>query len=228
MSLILNIDSATKTAQVSIARDGIVLQSMHNEKQNDHASFLQVAIQQVMMDAQIKLMELDAIAVTAGPGSYTGIRVGVASARGLCYALQKPLISLNTLTVWAAGAIDLMSKISVSPAPLFCPMIDARRNEVFTAVYDHQLNIILAPCAMILDEGSFKNQLAAGPVIFFGNGAAKWESQINDPNASFEPIEISPAAMANLSNRYFYRQDFTSLVDSQPLYLKEYNTGRDM
>jgi tRNA threonylcarbamoyladenosine biosynthesis protein TsaB len=228
MSLILNIDSATKTAQVSIARDGIVLRSMHNEKQNDHASFLQVAIQQVMMDAQIKLMELDAVAVTAGPGSYTGIRVGVASARGLCYALQKPLISLNTLTVWAAGAIDIMSKVSVSPTPFYCPLIDARRNEVFTAVYDHQLNIILAPCAMILDKNSFKNQLAAAPVIFFGNGSAKWKSQVNHSNASFEPIEILPAAMAKLSNRYFGRQDFASPDDSNPLYLKEYNTGRDM
>ncbi len=142
MGLILNIDTATETAQVSFAKDGKVLQSLTNELQKDHASFLQTAIQQLAKKNNLILTDVDGIAVTAGPGSYTGIRVGMASAKGLCYALNKPLIAINTLQVLTVAAQQELNNASEI---LFCPMIDARRMEVFTAIYNNTLAEILPP-----------------------------------------------------------------------------------
>ena len=218
MALILNIDTATETAQVSFAKDGIVLQALQNNAQKDHASFLQTAIQQLAKTAVITLNDVDAIAVTAGPGSYTGLRVGMSSAKGLCYALNKPLIAINTLEVLAADAIQR----SNDDAILFCPMIDARRMEVFTAIYNHDLTTALAPCAMVLDEHSFAEQLMQHKIIFFGSGAVKWQSICKNPNALFANVSNPANAMAALSNTYFKKQAFADLAYSEPLYLKEF------
>jgi tRNA threonylcarbamoyladenosine biosynthesis protein TsaB len=182
MGLILNIDTATQTAQVSFAKDGKVLQSLTNELQKDHASFLQTAIQQLAKNISIALADVDAIAVTAGPGSYTGIRVGMASAKGLCYALSKPLIAINTLKVLTVAA---QQELNNAPEILFCPMIDARRMEVFTAIYNNTLAEILPPCAIILEERSFLPQLQNNKIVFFGSGAAKWQTLCSHSNASF-------------------------------------------
>ena len=166
MSLILNIDTASENAHVSIARDGQVLHILSSESQKEHASFLQTAIQELVKITGIHLKEIDAVAVTAGPGSYTGLRVGFASAKGLCYALKKPLITIGTLEVLMVSALQLYP-----PGPdeniLFCPMIDARRMEVFTAIYQQDLNVYIRPCAMILDEFSFEKDLAKSKILFF-------------------------------------------------------------
>ena len=145
MSLILNIDTATEKAHVSLSNDAVILQSLYNESQKDHAGFLQPAILRLVKDAAVSLKNIDAVAVTAGPGSYTGLRVGMASAKGICYALQKPLIALNTLEVMAASALYHPGIHAANPVDLFCPMIDARRMEVYTALYNRQLETILAP-----------------------------------------------------------------------------------
>lgn len=224
MSIILNIDTATENAHVSIANDGIVLKSYHNGSQKDHASFLQPAIQQLVKDAAVTLNDIDAIAVTAGPGSYTGLRVGMASAKGLCYALNKPLILLNTLEVLTASAIRQLTDQPINKLTLLCPMIDARRMEVFTAVYDPELSIIISPLALILDDQSFREELSGARVIFFGNGSAKWNTICQDPNASFETVAIQPEAMANLSGLFFSREQFSDLAYSEPFYLKEFQT----
>ncbi len=217
MSLILHIDTATETAQVSIAKDAVVLGSLFNGSQKDHGAFLQPAIQQLVNETSIPLKDIDAIAITAGPGSYTGLRVGMASAKGLCYALEKPLITLNTLEVLAASAIK-----DANTSALFCPMIDARRMEVYTALYDGQGKNILAPAALILDQSSFKEQLLKDHIIFFGSGAKKWESVCKDPNAAFEPVALLPEAMAKLADLYFIKQRFATLAYSEPFYLKEF------
>lgn len=219
MSLILNIDTAIETAQVSFASDGKLLQSLSNESQKDHASFLQIAIQQLMKTAAIKLNDVDAIAVTAGPGSYTGIRVGMSSAKGLCYALNKPLIAINTLEVLTAAAIE-QSHDSVNF--LYCPMIDARRMEVYTAIYSSKTTTRLSPCAMILQQDSFINELEKNKIVFFGSGAAKWKALCDHPNASFTVVSNLPAAMAQLSYDHFTRNDFADLAYSEPFYLKEF------
>ena len=219
MSLILNIDTATETAQVNFAKDGIVLQSLHNDMQKDHASFLQVALQQLMQSAAVSLKDVDVIAVTAGPGSYTGLRVGMASAKGLCYALNKPLIAISTLEVLTIAA---QQNSSTPEEILFCPMIDARRMEVFTAVYNYQLIATLNPCAMILQENSFDAQLKEQHIAFFGSGAAKWQILCKHPNASFTDAPNLTAAMAQLSYNYWLQQRFTNLAYSEPFYLKEF------
>ena len=225
MSLILNIDTATEQAQVSIARDGSVLGAQYNQSQKDHASFLQVAIQQLAKETGITVNMLDAVAVTAGPGSYTGLRVGMASAKGLCFALNKPLITLNTLVVWAASAISSSGYAPISPTTLLCPMIDARRMEVFTAVYNKQLNIVMPSCAMILDENSFTSLLLNNNILFFGSGAQKWKALCPHSKALFISVAILPEAMSKLSNQLYTAHQFTELADSQPLYLKEFQDG---
>jgi tRNA threonylcarbamoyladenosine biosynthesis protein TsaB len=210
MSLILNIDTATETAQVSFASNEKLLLSLSNELQKDHASFLQVAIQQ--------LNDVDAIAVTAGPGSYTGIRVGMSSAKGLCYALNKPLIAINTLEVLTTAAIQQSNDAGL----LYCPMIDARRMEVYTAIYSSITTTKLSPRAMILQQDSFINELEKNKIVFFGSGAAKWKALCDHPNASFTVVSSLAAAMAQLSYDYFTRNDFANLAYSEPFYLKEF------
>lgn len=220
MSLILQIDTATEKAHVSLARDGRVLQQLRSDSQKDHASFLQPAIGQLAKEEGVTLNDIDAVSVTMGPGSYTGLRVGMASAKGLCYVLNKPLIALNTLevialsTIQAAGAQDAVT--------LFCPMIDARRMEVFTALYDSSRQLLLEPCAMILDNTSFNKELEKGPVLFSGNGSAKFRTVCDHPNARFYDVGVTAEAMATLSLEQFSAQRFASLAYTEPLYIKEF------
>ncbi len=222
MSLILNIDTSGRQAHISLARDGKVLHYFNNESQKDHASFLQPAILQLSKLAGISLTSVDAIAVTAGPGSYTGLRVGMASAKGLCYALKKPLIALNTLEVLTVSA-TLCFSFENDPV-LFCPMIDARRMEVFTAIYDKDLLPYFNPRPFILDELSFEKELSSNKILFFGSGSAKWKAVCNHPKALFEEVEVLPEGMAGLSDFMARENRFTNLAYSEPFYLKEFQT----
>ena len=224
MSLILNIDTATEKAQISLSRDAVILQALYNESQNDHAAFLQPAISQLVKDTAISLNDIDAVAVTAGPGSYTGLRVGMASAKGLCYALQKPLIALNTLEVLAASALSIPSYHSID---LFCPMIDARRMEVYMGLYNRELEIVLSPATLELKTNSLEEQLLNNRIIFFGSGANKWQGICKSINVSFAAVTIMPGSMASLAEKSFYRKDFSALAYCEPIYLKEFQTGRN-
>ena len=157
MGLILQIDTATEHASICLSSNGISLLSKVSTDQKNHGSFLQPAILELMAEYGQQLSDLDAIAVSEGPGSYTGLRVGLASAKGLCYALQKPLIMINTLKIIAVSAIKSIGESQ--NAHLYVPMIDARRMEVFTATYDSNLNTVSAPNAKVLDESSFQSIL---------------------------------------------------------------------
>ena len=222
MSVILNIDTATEKAHVSFARDGKLLHAIWSESQKDHASFLQSAVSELTKITGIKLQELDAIAVTAGPGSYTGLRVGLSSAKGLCYALKKPLIAMSTLEVMTTSVILAFPELDNDI--LYCPMIDARRMEVFTAVYKKDLSQWLAPCPMILDEFSFSKELASHRIIFFGPGSAKWEPICRHTNALFEKKYFLSEAMAHYSHILHFQGLFSDLAYSEPFYLKEFQT----
>ncbi len=224
MSFLLNIDTATEAAHVSIAKDAVVLKSYQNDQQKDHGSFLQPAIQKLLKDTGIALTDVDAIAVTGGPGSYTGLRVGLASAKGLCYALSKPLIMLNTLEVMTASAIAQLADQPVDISILFCPMIDARRMEVFTAIYDHKIATVLSPRTLILEEDSFKDQLEKNRIVFFGSGSGKWKELCDHANASFEKVIIHPEAMSQLAFMSFSRKQFADPAYSEPFYLKDFQT----
>ena len=211
-------------AMVSIAKDNEILHAFYNTSLKNHAAFLQPAIQQLVKETSVSLKDLNAISITAGPGSYTGLRVGMASAKGLCYALQKPLICLNTLEVMAASAITQYADIRENDIEYFCPMIDARREEVFMAIYDLQLKIIIPPSACILSATSFTDELKHKRVVFSGNGAKKWQLFCKDPNAIFNEVDILPEAMADLAQSNFKLKNFSELAQTEPIYLKEFYT----
>jgi tRNA threonylcarbamoyladenosine biosynthesis protein TsaB len=218
MALILNIDTAMERACISIAKNGKLLGEKTSADQQGHASFLQPAVQALCTDTGIGFDALDAVAVSAGPGSYTGLRVGMASAKGLCYALKKPLIVIGSLEILAASAI---AETTV-PDALFCPMIDARRMEVFTAIYDAQLNPVAPASALLLDENSFSDLLSGNVILFTGNGAAKWQKCCGNPNARFPVIKNYSHAMAALAFSKFDAREFASLIKAEPFYIKDF------
>ncbi|MFN2439547.1 MAG: tRNA (adenosine(37)-N6)-threonylcarbamoyltransferase complex dimerization subunit type 1 TsaB, partial [Chitinophagaceae bacterium] len=155
-----------------------------NHLQNDSASWIQTGIKQLMQKTGIQLQQLSAVSVSAGPGSYTGLRIGMATAKGLCYALKIPLITINTLKMMVTAAEN-------EEADLFCPMIDARRMEVFTAIYNKNFDEIIAPHNLILTENSFGEVLKTKQILFFGNGSNKLQAINKNPNAIFKEIEAN-------------------------------------
>lgn len=222
MSLLLNIDTAVDKAIISIAKDGEILQEAINNEQKDHGAFLQPAIQSILKKAGIHLSELDAIAVVAGPGSYTGLRVGMATAKGLCYALNKPLITIGSLHVLAWQAIQQLPVNQNDIPTLYCPMIDARRMEVFTAVYKKHLTTILEPCALIVEKNIFANQLLKSEMVFLGNGAAKWQQLCNHKNATFFEAETNALYMSELTYSKYLQKTFANIAYTEPMYVKEF------
>jgi tRNA threonylcarbamoyladenosine biosynthesis protein TsaB len=222
MSLLLNIDTATDIAIVSIADDGHILQQAINKEQKDHASFLQIAIKSTCKKAGVNLNQLNAIAVAAGPGSYTGLRVGMASAKGLCYALNIPLIAVGTLDAIAWQAIDETKNLQLNSPVLFCPMIDARRMEVFTAIFENTLQSRFKPTALVLEPQLFANFLLTNKIIFSGNGSTKWKALCKDDNALFVESKPNALYMNQLSYKKFINNDFENVAYIQPLYVKEF------
>lgn len=219
--LILCIDCSVQTASVALAKDKELLGLKLCEEQKQHAGFIQPAIKKLMDETGISIKKLNAIAVTNGPGSYTGLRVGMASAKGLCYALNIPLIVMGTLDVMAAAAL----KETNESAPFFiCPMIDARRMEVFTKIYDHQLGPIADAQAIILNEQSFAEQLGRQTILFLGNGAEKWKAICQHPNAKFANLYWNAASMTDEAFELYSKKQFASLAYAAPFYLKEFHS----
>lgn len=215
MSLILNIDTAVQTASICLAQNGKSINSRLNPSQKDHAAWLQPAINDLMKECSLLMNDLDAIAISAGPGSYTGLRVGMATAKGICYALQKPLLLIGTLKMMAAGAVSGKDE-------LICPMIDARRMEVFTAVFTQNLDELMNAQNCILTQESFKEFLDQGPVLFLGNGSNKSKELLSHKNAVYSDIESTAEQMALLSYQKFLAKDQADLAYSEPLYGKEF------
>jgi tRNA threonylcarbamoyladenosine biosynthesis protein TsaB len=222
MSLILNIDTATDIAHISLSKSGVILDSFINSDQKEHGSFLQPSIQKLLKNNSIAIESIDAVAISIGPGSYTGLRVGMASAKGICFAMQKPLIAVNSLEIIAFAAIlENIYKNNLSNL-LICPMIDARRMEVFTALYTQKLEKILEPQAMIIDPNSFENHFLVNKILFVGNGAKKWELICKNENAFFTQNPNNLLAMNKLSFKKYENKDFSDLAYSEPSYLKEF------
>jgi tRNA threonylcarbamoyladenosine biosynthesis protein TsaB len=223
--IILNIDTATEQASICISKEGVPLIDKKNTDQKDHAAWIQVAISEILKEAALTMQDLQAVAVTEGPGSYTGLRVGMATAKGLCYALQIPLITVSTLKAMAYGAKMqwLPLQVKHSEPVLLCPMIDARRMEVFTAVYDETLHEIIPPNALILDAFSFTKTLHNEWLVCFGNGAGKWENISRYPNILFinEKIDIAKS-LAKLAADLYLGGIFADLAYAEPVYIKEF------
>jgi tRNA threonylcarbamoyladenosine biosynthesis protein TsaB len=215
VSLILNIESAVVGASVCLANGEKVLAFSQTAEQKDTAAWLHPAIEQVMKEGGHSLKELEAIAVSAGPGSYTGLRVGMAAAKGLCFALKISFLCVSTLKMMAAAAKG-------KATGLLCPMIDARRMEVFTAIYNEELEQVMPETNMILTEQSFSALLDENRISFFGNGSMKFSALVQHPNAAFVEVDASAKDMVLLSLEKFLNKDFEDLAYSEPHYGKEF------
>lgn len=221
MALLLCIDTSTSHASVALSKDGVVIGIKINHNQREHASFLQPTIDSLLKEANRTLKDLDAVAVTSGPGSYTGLRVGFASAKGLAYALDIPLIAIETTLVMSAAALTL---INHETSALLCPMIDARRMEVFTAIYSTSLEPVLPVSALILTGESFARHLADSPLYFFGDGSPKWQTICTNSNALFLKVDWNAGNMAEIAESYYIQKKFSSLAYSIPVYGKEFHS----
>ncbi len=217
MSLILNIDTSTENGSICLADGAHCLFLSSNDVQKEHAGWLHPAIRESLEKSGKKVTDLMGIGITAGPGSYTGLRVAMATAKGLCYALNIPLIAVNTLEAMASMAVE-------EETDYICPMIDARRMEVFTALYDKNLLSIIPPCAIILNENSFSTLLQDKKILFFGNGNNKFEKIIVEKNAVFKNLTFNASHLSQFSNRKFVKSEFSMLSNAEPFYLKNYNT----
>lgn len=216
MALILSIETATTNCSVSLSKEGktIVLKEDY-DKNYSHAERLHVYIDTVLKEADIDSKQLNAIAVSKGPGSYTGLRIGVSAAKGLCFALDKPLISIPTLEA-LAYQVTCSDGVIVS-------MLDARRMEVYSAVFDSDFNQIRETQAQILDESSFSDCLEKGNVYFIGNGVEKTKGLINHPNAIFIEDKLPSANdMSMLAYNKYKISDTEDVAYFEPYYLKDF------
>ncbi len=219
MSLIISIETSTKVCSVALHENGVLLGDNSLWMAQSHSVMLTTMMENVVKHAQRKMADIDAVAVAKGPGSYTGLRIGTATAKGLCFALDKPLIGVNSLTAMATAL-----QAQAPGDHWFCPMIDARRMEVYCAIYDQQLEEHQATEAKIVGQESFKEILTDRPMVFFGDGAAKCQEVLGQsPNALFV-TEFYPTArsVGKLAQQAYENQQFEDIAYFEPFYLKDF------
>ena len=216
------IETATEVCSVALAKDGQLISLREISDGNSHSANVAVFLDEVLKEAGKIPKDLDAVAVSKGPGSYTGLRIGVSSAKGLSYGLSIPLISINTLKSMCKGVLEKHK--ATDHSAFFCPMIDARRMEVYSAFYDGKLQMIRDVQADIVDENSYEEYLAQHPVYFFGNAALKCKEVLSKhPNAFFiEDIQLSAANMAELAEEKYKQAAFENAARFEPFYLKDF------
>lgn len=233
MPLLLHIETSTKACSAGLSRDGQMVALRESiDKDYAHSSLLTVFIEELFATAEITPVQLDAVATSSGPGSYTGLRIGVSAAKGLCYALDIPLIAVNTmkaLTVVASNQVkackDYLCPDSLEV--LYCPMIDARRMEVYYALFDSKHKQIKKTEAAIIDGDSFKKELVSKKIIFFGDGAEKCRTVIQSKNALFlKDIWPSATGMVPEAEKKWEQKDFVNLAYFEPFYLKDFVAGK--
>ena len=219
MSLILSIETSTKVCSVALHQEGKLLAISELYTEKSHSGMLTTLCENVVKNAGFSLKYLDAMAVAKGPGSYTGLRIGVSTAKGFCFALDKPLISINTLEAMAFQVKDFYDETY-----LLCPMIDARRMEVYCQIFDNLMNVISETEAKIIDELSFSELLNKQKIVFFGDGSAKCKAEIKHKNAVFLNTAIHPSArtVGFLATNSFEKSLFENVVTFEPFYLKDF------
>lgn len=223
MSLILNIETAVESGSVSLSKEGTLLKLRANENQREHAAWIHLAIREMMEEARCSMQDLSAVAVSNGPGSYTGLRIGLSAAKGFCYALQIPLICIPTTLIMANATLNQGGEMLIKNTDLLCPLIDARRMEAYFAVYDRKLNEVSPPGAIILDTGSFSSFLDKNKMLFFGNGCLKLKNILQHQHAVFaDHINHSAADMPLLSYIRYKEKRFDDSSLADPLYIKDF------
>ncbi|MCM1138645.1 MAG: tRNA (adenosine(37)-N6)-threonylcarbamoyltransferase complex dimerization subunit type 1 TsaB [Duncaniella sp.] len=225
MAVILNIETSTNVCSVALTAEGMVLAHQEDMSGRNHASLLSDYIKYCLDFAAEKEFKLEAVAVSMGPGSYTGLRIGLSEAKGLAYALDIPLIGINTLKIMAC---QVMFTQELEGDEIFVPMIDARRMEVYTVAYDFALKEIMPQQPLILGPDSYSSVLAEGrKVLFFGNGSDKAKEVIAASNAVFVP-DIVPLAidMIALAEKAYSERDFLDIAYSVPNYIKDFQATK--
>ncbi len=221
--LILSLETSSPVCSVALHRDGKLLGQSELRLEKSHSTHLSVLFEQLLHNTQHELADLAAVAVSDGPGSYTGLRIGAAAAKGLCFALNIPLLAISTLRALAYQVAQVTAE---ADRYLYCPMLDARRMEVYSGLYTHRGEEVLAPAPLILDSETLNEQLAHHRLLFFGNGASKFQPLVaGQPNAGFlTEIEPSAIAVGALAQAAFERQEFHDVAYYEPFYLKEVHT----
>ncbi|WP_368045696.1 tRNA (adenosine(37)-N6)-threonylcarbamoyltransferase complex dimerization subunit type 1 TsaB [Mucilaginibacter sp. BT774] len=224
MSLILQIETATTVCSVALSENGSVLAHKEIQQRNVHAEVITLFIDEVLKMAGKQYRQLNAVAVSCGPGSYTGLRIGISVTKGLCYSLDIPFIAVETLEAMTDGMIAETSDNDV----LFCPMIDARRMEVFTAIFDAEGQRIRSTSAEIIDQYSFSDLLKTNKIIFFGDGAAKCSEVLGaNPHVQIIPdFQNSALHLTEKATEKFINKDFEDTAYFEPYYLKDFIAGK--
>jgi tRNA threonylcarbamoyladenosine biosynthesis protein TsaB len=220
--MILNIDTSTAEASVCLSSKGEALEMLQNSFQKDHAAWLHIAIEQLLDGQKTDISDLQAVAIASGPGSYTGLRVGMSAAKGLCYALAIPLITESTLKLMS---FSMQKAAAALGATLICPMIEAKRMDVFTAVYATSLEQVMEPCVLTLENNAFEALLSLHKILFIGDGSKKWQQII--PSGSpgiFQDLPLLADYLGKISYQKFQDRIFTDLVYSEPAYIKDFHT----
>ena len=221
MSCILHIETATNTCSVALTQDGVCLFEQIDEQGPNHARVLAPFAEEALSFAESHAIPLDAVAVSMGPGSYTGLRIGVSTAKGICYGRGLKLIGVPTLEILCVPV--LLGKYEIEDDALLCPMIDARRMEVYAQIFDRALNTVRPIQADVVTEETYKEYLDKGPVYFFGNGAAKCMDTINHPNAHLiSDIEPLAENMFPLAEKRSVAGMFEDVAYFVPAYLKDF------
>lgn len=220
MSCILNIETSTSVCSVALSvGEDVVFEKVSFEGPS-HAALVGVFVEEALAGLKERNIKLDAVAVSSGPGSYTGLRIGVSVAKGLCFGFGIPLIGVRTLDILAAAAIKRNREAEEC---LYCAMLDARRMEVYAAIYDANLQLVRETAADIIDSDSYNSYLKKGKVCFFGNGASKCKNVLDSPNAVFmEDIYPLATEMVPLSIKSFHTGSFEDVAYFEPFYLKEF------
>ena len=220
MALILNLETATKVCSVSLAKNGQEIKTIEiNTEHFSHSENLNPFIESIFKNNEFQLNQIDAVAVSEGPGSYTGLRIGISTAKGICYALDKPLIAINSL-------VSLANLEKQKGDFFLCPLFDAMRMEVYAAIFDADLQTVFPTAAVIIEPSSFEEFLNQKKIIFFGPGALKCQSIIQHTNVVFNlSTQVSAKGMIQLSENKFNKNDFVDVAYFEPFYLKDFIAG---
>lgn len=227
MSLILNIETATRSCSVALADKGGVITVRESHTGNVHSALVLSFIDDVLKGNNLMPEDIDAVAVSMGPGSYTGLRIGVSTAKGFCYATGRPIISVGTLHAMAKGLISRHLDHNHSRF-LICPMIDAKRMEVYTAIFDQNLQLVKDVSALVVDNHTFNDILNSHQVVFFGDGTDKCDEILSTSQNAKVIHGFYPSSkdMAELSYTKFINEQFEDIAYFEPYYLKDFIAGK--
>ncbi|MDM8159269.1 tRNA (adenosine(37)-N6)-threonylcarbamoyltransferase complex dimerization subunit type 1 TsaB [Labilibaculum sp. K2S] len=226
MALLLHIETSTAVCSVALGKDGDLLALKETKEGMKHATHLTIFIQNILKESNLTPTDLDGVVISMGPGSYTGLRIGVSTAKGICYGANLPLISINTLQAMTNPLLknkDIPSLLTNPEKAYYCPMIDARRMEVYTAFFNCKNELVGDISADIIDESSYSKELSEREIIFFGDGSSKCKEVIKNKNGIFlDNVTPSAIGMIELAEIKFQNQEFEDVAYFEPFYLKDF------